>query len=611
MTKKQQLEARFARHIQRIDFNIAKLEKKSGNFSKLRTFTFIGGFAIMYLLSRQDSDFLFFGILIALIATFLVMVTLHERVNKTIKAFEILKTLKKEHISRMNLKWNEIDFPLFKESKVDRNHPFADDLNILGEKSLQHLVDTCIYEGSSKRLTSWLLEENPSKEKIIARQKMVQDLSPLSIFRDKLRVQAAVSKSKFNDKEWSFEKMITWLGLPKKGNFVLPIILLSLLSIGNIVLGIYAFLGVIPPYVIITFVSYLVLYKLNSHKIAGLFDAAYQMEGLLSKFSSILLHVEKFNFKKESELESLCEPFQKGDSKPSTFLKKISKLAGAASLQTNQVLWPLVNLLMPWDLYYARKMEFVKSDLEENLSTWLDRFYELEALSSLANFSALNPTYTFPILISSDSENLFSANDMGHPLLEEKSKVTNNYSIQKGKDLFLITGSNMAGKSTFLRTVGINLILTFSGAPVNASTFESKIFRIFSSINVKDSLDDGLSHFYSEVKRLKLLLDKLEENTKPPLFFFVDEIFKGTNNRERFAGSTAFLKEVAGKNGVGLVSTHDLDLADLEKEIPQLTNLHFEETIKEQKMKFDYKLKYGPCTSTNALKIMEIEGLPT
>ena len=168
----------------------------------------------------------------------------------------------------------------------------------------------------------------------------------------------------------------------------------------------------------------------------------------------------------------------------------------------------------------------------------------------------------------------------------------------------------MAGKSTFLRTVGINLVLAYSGAPVNASSLNTSLYRIFTSINVNDSLGDGLSHFYAEVKRLRELLDELNKDESQPLFFFVDEIYKGTNNKERYAGSAAFLREVAGKNGIGMVSTHDLELADLESEIDALSNWHFVESITDGKMSFEYKLRSGPCPSTNALEIMRIEGLP-
>ncbi|WP_425461086.1 MutS-related protein [Fodinibius salinus] len=228
----------------------------------------------------------------------------------------------------------------------------------------------------------------------------------------------------------------------------------------------------------------------------------------------------------------------------------------------------------------------------------------------MANFAWLHPHYNFT-LPDKDAEKPFLATSLGHPLIPEEQKVTNDVSIDQKGNILLITGSNMAGKSTFLRTMGINLALCFAGAPVNAKTLSTIPFRLFCSINVSDSLDDGLSHFYAEVKRLRELLNLLNDNHQTPVFFMVDEIYRGTNNRERLQGSKAFLKQVAGKNGVGLVSTHDLELAGLEEEIPQLSNYHFAETLEDDKMSFKYKLKPGPCPTTNALKIMEMEGLPT
>jgi DNA mismatch repair ATPase MutS len=176
--------------------------------------------------------------------------------------------------------------------------------------------------------------------------------------------------------------------------------------------------------------------------------------------------------------------------------------------------------------------------------------------------------------------------------------------------IHLITGSNMSGKSTFLRTVGINLCLAQAGAPVCAATFEWSRNRLACCIRVNDSLDAGLSYFYAEVKRLKVILDATADRAAPPVLFLIDEIFKGTNNRERLIGSQAYIKALSLGNGFGLVSTHDLELTDLEKDIPSLTNEHFQETLSAGALSFDYQLRPGPCPTTNALRIMELEGLP-
>jgi DNA mismatch repair ATPase MutS len=168
----------------------------------------------------------------------------------------------------------------------------------------------------------------------------------------------------------------------------------------------------------------------------------------------------------------------------------------------------------------------------------------------------------------------------------------------------------MSGKSTFLRTIGINLCLAQAGGPVCARSFEWTWSRLACCIRVDDSLDAGLSFFYAEVKRLKAILETTQDSTAPPTLFLIDEIFKGTNNRERLIGSQAYITALSQGNGFGLVSTHDLELADLEPAVPRLVNAHFQETVSNGALEFDYQLRPGPCPTTNALRIMELEGLP-
>jgi DNA mismatch repair ATPase MutS len=168
----------------------------------------------------------------------------------------------------------------------------------------------------------------------------------------------------------------------------------------------------------------------------------------------------------------------------------------------------------------------------------------------------------------------------------------------------------MSGKSTFLRTLGINLCLAQAGAPVCAGQFEWTWVRLNTCIRIDDSLEEGLSFFYAEVKRLKNLLDATTDRSQPPVFFLIDEIFKGTNNRERLIGSRSFINALSQGNGFGLVTTHDLELTDLDKTVPGLTNVHFQETVAAGTLQFDYKLRPGSCPTTNALRIMELEGLP-
>jgi DNA mismatch repair ATPase MutS len=168
----------------------------------------------------------------------------------------------------------------------------------------------------------------------------------------------------------------------------------------------------------------------------------------------------------------------------------------------------------------------------------------------------------------------------------------------------------MAGKSTFLKTLGVNLVLAYAGGAVDARSFRTSLFRLFTSIKVSDSVTDGISYFYAEVRRLKALLTALRESDSCPVFFLIDEIFRGTNNRERYIGSQAYIRTLVGQNGLGAISTHDLELTNLVDEIELLSNYHFREEIVDGKMVFDFRLRPGPCPTTNALTIMKLEGLP-
>lgn len=607
---RKQLKRILSSQINRLKQRIAGLEATSKKLSTARLLTFLIGTTLIFVFASLDNTLLFTLSIVLTILAFGYLVYQHRKVEKTIERFRIWKDIRQSHLSRMNLEWEHIPE---KNYNISRNqHAYATDLNIVGKHSLHQLIDTSIFEQSSNQLLSWFLDNNPDVENIKKRQELAKELTPMVTFRDQLKLRANMVKSYESEKDWNMDMLLKWMRKPSEHNYKTPLLILSALSITNITLLVLWLIGMMNPYVVFTFIGYLTIYNFNSDKISGLFDSAYQIERLLGEFSTILSYLETFPYKDSNNLKSFCSLFHQSENRPSKYLKGIVKIATAASSQKSDIMWFILNAIVPWDLYFASKLETFKQDLEPKLSKWLNRFYELEAACSLANFKWLNPHYSFQLPKETESnEPALEAKDLGHPLIAESQKVTNDITIENIGDILLITGSNMAGKSTFLRTIGINLVLCFAGGPVNASSFQTIPFRIFSSINVKDSLDQGLSHFYAEVKRLRKLMDALGEPNKYPLFFFVDEIYKGTNNRERLIGSTAFLKNVSGKKGIGLVSTHDLELAQLEEEVSTLTNYHFEETIEDDKMHFEYKLKHGPCPTTNALKIMEMEGLPT
>ncbi|MGD8427389.1 MAG: MutS family DNA mismatch repair protein [Balneolaceae bacterium] len=592
----------------RLQNKVSALEILSDRFSFARLAAFIGGLAIIYFTGRFGTEWLFWGILCAFILGFGMLIRKHKKIDAAKQKLSIWKSIRETHLARQVLDWDNIPHRI--PSEDYSGHPFGNDLDILGKHSLLQLIDTSTYQGSTDCLARYLLETDPQIQNTRKRAAIVNELAGMPQFRDRLHLLAELYRHQELEDDWTLEELIQHLQNSEKKNYSTSLFILGILSATNIILGILFLAGIINPYVIFTGILYLIIYNFNSEKIKGLYDESYQMEKLLSQFNAILHFLESYPYKSGSELKAFCRPFWDAQDSPSEYVKRIIRIAGAASSQQSEIIWVLLNFIVPWDLYFAQKLSTYKKEIAPKLRDWVNYFYDLEAYCSMANFAWLHPDYTFATP-DPQSERPFRAENLGHPLIPNRQKVTNDVSIEKKGNILLITGSNMAGKSTFLRTAGINLALCFAGAPVNASSLTTIPFRIFSSINITDSLDNGISHFYAEVKRLRDLLDRLEDKNGTPLFFMVDEIYRGTNNRERLQGSKAFLQKVAGKNGVGLVSTHDLELAQLEDEISELSNWHFAETLDDGKMHFEYKLKPGPCPSTNALKIMEMEGLPT
>ncbi|HEY3343272.1 MAG TPA: MutS family DNA mismatch repair protein, partial [Anaerolineae bacterium] len=361
----------------------------------------------------------------------------------------------------------------------------------------------------------------------------------------------------------------------------------------------------------LTWVLYIVLFVLQAGNVHELFSITYAAHTSLRRLSAIFKFLERWSYADTPHLRVLCGPFLDPAHRPSSLLRRLTGILAGASLQQNIFLWLPVNLLIPWDLFFALLLRHSQQELYEKLPAWMETWHELEALCSLANYAYLNPDTSLPILLESAAPAApFSARAIGHPLIPDVTRVCNDVSMHAIGDLLLLTGSNMSGKSSFLRTLGVNLSLAYAGGAVCAAHLETRLFRLFTCIAVSDSVVDGISYFYAEVKRLKLLLDALETADELPSFFLIDEIFRATNNRERLIGSRSYVRALAGRNGVGVISTHDLELTRLESEIPQLSNFHFREHVQDNRLVFDYLLRPGPSPSTNALYIMRQEGLP-
>ncbi|MGB7095181.1 MAG: MutS family DNA mismatch repair protein, partial [Anaerolineales bacterium] len=447
-------------------------------------------------------------------------------------------------------------------------------------------------------------------DEVNTRQASVKEMRSLSGFRSRLVLSSSLVS--FGEEEaWDGEELIHWLeqrAVPKSLQPLL--IVLSLLAAANIILFVLFTFNLLPAVWMISLAIYAAVYLFTYRSMEEVFGQAHHLSTTLDKFRAVLVFLERYPYRPSGHLSRLCTPFWQADQRPSSYLLRIAVIASASSISANPVVWLLINVFVPWDVFFAYQLQRYKAKMQNVLPTWLEAWYELEALNSLANFSYLNPGYTFPQIFNHQNGKCFESLSIGHPLIPDRDKICNDFSLNQLGEVVLITGSNMSGKSTFLRTIGINLSLAYAGAPVNADKLTTRIFRLFSVIQVTDSLADGISYFYAEVRRLKALIDALEIEHDVPLFFLIDEIFRGTNNRERQIGSRSYVKMLVGGHGTGLISTHDLELVNIADQVANVINYHFQEQVAKGRMIFDYCLRTGPSKTTNALQIMQMEGLP-
>jgi ABC-type branched-subunit amino acid transport system ATPase component len=554
------------------------------------------------------------------VVVFVVVATCHGRVRESINRIALMLKIKRVQMARINLDWEHL--PRSDQTAPDPEHPFATDLDITGERSLHRLLDSAVTKEGSRRLRSWLLNNEPDPRIIEQRQSLIKEFSALSLFRDKLHLHAAIAgrNSRTQSRgltpqgsqidQWDSHSLVAWIeqGVTRT-SLRATVIVLAMLAVLNLTLLILAVLEIVPHVWPIVFLIYIGVSIAKFARTANAWGEVQDLEKALRRFRAVFQYLESRGYGSHPGLAQVCAPFADGRKRPSAELRRVERIAAALGVRTNAPVWFLLNALIPWDFFFTYRLEKLRQEIGQLMPRWLDAWYELEALNSLANFAWLNPDYSYPEVATNSIG--CEAKAIGHPLIKPDHKICNDLELDEQHRIIILTGSNMAGKSTFLRTLGVNLCLAYAGAPVNAERMHTSLFRIFTCIKVSDSVQDGLSYFYAEVKRLKLLLSAAEADADLPIMFLIDEIFRGTNNRERHLGSHAFIKALSmRRNALGLIATHDLELTNLADEIPGISNFHFREEISDGQMVFDYELRSGPCPTTNALEIMRIEGLP-
>jgi hypothetical protein len=513
---------------------------------------------------------------------------------------------KRDQLSRVRLDWSKIEPRASAVAGTD--HPFAWDLDLVGDRSLHQLLDITVSQEGSRRLEELLCLQESDRESVLRRQSLVSEMARCARFYEKLILTFRLH----SNARIEGQRILEWLDAESTEKLYRKALSVSLgLFLGNItVLGILLFTrgaGNLPEWVS----AYLILY-LSGLSVGGSWLRQYMTIGdELSKLLPVLAYVERFPYRDGSVLKHFCSGFLPGKGAPSLVVRRTQYLVSGIGLRMNIVMGAMLNLVLPWDTVFIFLLQVRKAQIRDLMRNWLKILSHLEAFACLANHASLHPDACFPVILPDqerDTEGLFGGEAIGHPLLRPEAKVRNDFHVKNGQ-VILVSGSNMSGKSTFLRTIGVNLCLAFAGGPADATSLHVSPLRIFACLQHHDSLVDGLSGFYAQIKRLKQMMSMFSAG-EASLLYLIDEIFQGTNNRERLIGSRSFIRSVAAKNGAGIISTHDEDLTKMAESIPEVKNYHFSEDVSHKELVFDYRLRPGPCPTTNALKIMRMEGLP-
>lgn len=517
--------------------------------------------------------------------------------------------LKRTNLARLRLDWTQIP-PIMHTSPP--HHPYALDLDLAGPHSLLTLLDTTFSSNGRLELERWIFQtESPNTHSLDwpDRQALAKELTPLVRLRDRCWLATRLIAPEPLDGTRITSLIEHPTGIPSL-SWILPT---SFLMTGlTLSLGMWTILTGAPNFWLLPLVLYAGMYFMLSGAIGSLFGRVLALHMELEKLVSVIRILEESSVTKFPTIRHVCAPLLESAHRPTRSLARLSRICQALSVKAHPLIHLGLNIVTPWDIWFVSRLERLLNQLRHRLPEWLATIGIIDAASALARFAYLNPDYAWPSRETTASQSIpgLTAKGLGHPLIPHNRRVSNDLELRGEGHMVLITGSNMSGKSTFLRTVGINLCLAQAGGPVCAGTFSWNWLRLSCCIRVTDALDEGLSYFYAEVKRLKVILNGVQDSNPIPVLFLIDEIYRGTNNRERLAGSRAYIQALQASRGLGLLSTHDLELAGLADTNGHLRNAHFQETVREGSLHFDYRLRPGPCPTTNALRIMAQEGLP-
>jgi len=593
------IKQKYERRIIKLNSLLKKQEKFEKEISLIRLLVFIVEINIVIYTYLSHRYILLAISLIIFFAIFIYLVVSHKRIRGRMKYTKLLTNINNDSLKRIKGEWDS-----FKDDGEDfrnNNHNYSEDLDIFGNKSLFQWINTAKTYTGRQNLSKLLTELVGNKKDILERQAAVDELSSMLKWRQRFLAEGMIASDKIHDPK----DLIAW---SKEDNeyFRSPykIALIRILPIITIILIVQGYiLSIIPSYwpSIALFSQFLFLI-LKGKERQQLLSISERFNHDLRTYYNMLKTFEKQRF-----LSPYIDNIQRSikDKEGVEAFKQIDELTSIINAIANRrnSLYSIINVITLWDLQTIIALEKWKQNSGHCLEGWLDAIGKIEALSSLAVIRFDNPDWAMPII--SEDESVLETEGIGHPLLS--NRISNDITFGHNKKVLLITGSNMSGKSTLLRTSGINLVLAYAGAPVCAKYFMASIMDIYTCMRVSDNLSENISSFYAELLRIKKIISEAEADKK--VFFLLDEIFKGTNSIDRHIGAKVLINKLSKTKSIGMVSTHDLELCELEKENPKIANYHFREYYEDDKINFDYKLRSGASTTRNAIYLMKLAGI--
>ena len=587
--------AQYDERLQERRAEVDRLARRAEQLSRARTLTFAAGILVLFL--AFDLRLAPRALVAVPVAVFIALVVVHHRARQARRRAERSALFYRAGLARLDQAW--AGKGVTGERFLDPTHPYAPDLDLFGRGSLFELLCTARTQAGEETLARWLLAPAPPTE-VRARQQAIDELRPRLDLREAMAllgedIRGAIDPAALtawaNDEPWHVTALARALAV------VLPVV--SLTTFGAWYCG---WLGSWP--MLAAGAAQLAFALRLRPRVLLAIRRANQPATHLGLLADLLARLEGETFRSPG-LTALQVAVQNAGELPSRRIARLQRLIDLLDAHRNQV-FAMVSLGLLWRTNFALAIEAWRARSGPAVPRWLAAIGELEALLALASHAYEHPADPFPEIV--EGPLLVDGTRLGHPLLGEDRCVRNDVRLDERLRVLIVSGSNMSGKSTLLRTIGVNVVLALAGAPVRAERLRLTPLAVGAAIRILDSLQDGTSRFYAEVKRLRQIVDITRGPL--PLLFLLDEILSGTNSHDRAIGAEAIVRSLAASGAIGLVTTHDLVLARIADALGERAdNVHFEDHLEGGRMCFDYTMRPGVVTKSNALALMRAVGL--